>query len=58
MSDYRCPITANYPMTMSDYSAREWLVKNKAANAPITVEEIVMVMISIGKQHDFLCKVV
>ena len=43
---------------MSDYSAREWLVKNKAANAPITVEEIVMVMISIGKQHDFVCKVV
>ena len=32
---------------LSDYSWTEWLVKNKAANAPITFEENVMVMISI-----------
>ena len=43
----RCPITANCPTTLSDYSSAEWLVKNKAANAPITFEEIVMVMINM-----------
>ena len=32
---------------LSDYSWTEWLVKNKAANARITFEENVMVMISI-----------
>ena len=32
---------------LSDYSWTEWLVKNKAANALITFEENVMVMISI-----------
>ena len=32
---------------LSDYSWTEWLVKNKAANAPITFEENVMIMISI-----------
>ena len=31
---------------MSDYSSTEWLVKNNAANAPITFEEILMVMIT------------
>ena len=45
LSDYRCAIKANCPITLSDYSSTEWLVKNKAANAPIAFEEIVMVMI-------------
>ena len=45
MSDYRCPITANCPITLSNYNSAEWLVKNKAANAPITFQEIVTVMI-------------
>ena len=31
---------------MSDYNYAELLVKNKAANAPITFEEIVTVMIN------------
>ena len=39
------PITANCPITLFDYSSTECLMKNKAANAPITFEEIVMVMI-------------
>ena len=43
--DYRCSITANCPITLSDYNCAEWLVKNEAADAPITFEEIVMVMI-------------
>ena len=37
---FNCPITANCPMTLSDYSCTEWLVKNKAANAPIKFEEL------------------
>ena len=51
LSNYRCPITVNYPITLSNYNSTEWLVKNKAANAPITFEEILMVMITqfIGK---------
>ena len=28
-----CPITANCPITLSDYNFTEWLVKNKAADA-------------------------
>ena len=44
MIDYfNCPI--HYPITLFDYSSTECLMKNKAANAPITFEEIVMVMI-------------
>ena len=36
-------------MQLSDYSHRiQWLVKNKAVNAPIKFEEIVMVMIMIN----------
>ena len=31
---------------LSNYNYTEWLMKNKAANAPITFEEIVMVMIN------------
>ena len=45
MSDCRCPITANCPLTLSDYNCTDWLVKNKAASAPISFSEIVMVMI-------------
>ena len=42
---FNCPITANCPITLSDYSCTEWLVTNKAANAPIKFEEIVIVKI-------------
>ena len=44
-SDHRCLITANCLIILSNYSCTEWWVKNEAANAPITFEEIVMVMI-------------
>ena len=40
LSDYKCPITANCPTTLSDYSCTEWFLKNKAANAPIKFEEL------------------
>ena len=50
LSDYRCPITANYAITLFDYNSTKWLVKNKAATAPITFEEIVMVMIKFIKK--------
>ena len=40
LSDYRCPIIANGPTTLSDYSCTVWFVKNKAANAPIKFEEL------------------
>ena len=42
---------SNYSQ-LSDYDCTEWLVKYKAANAPITFEEIVMVMIN-GKITQF-----
>ena len=35
LSDYRCPITANCTITLSDYSCSEWLEKNTVANALI-----------------------
>ena len=47
LSDHRCPITANCPIKLSDYTCTEWLVKYKAADALITFEEIVTVMISL-----------
>ena len=40
-----CPITANCQVTLRSYNCTDWLVKNEAANAPITFKEIVMVMI-------------
>ena len=45
LSDYRCPITANCPITLSDYSFPDYLEQNTALYAPITFEEIVIVMI-------------
>ena len=39
-------LTTTVLLQVSDYSSTEWLVKNNAANAPITFEEIVMVMIT------------
>ena len=49
MSDcFKCPITGvqlqptvrlHCPIALSDYNCSEWLVKNEAANAPITFEE-------------------
>ena len=45
LSHYRSPVPANCLITLSDYNCTEWLVKNKAVSAPITFEEIVMVII-------------
>ena len=42
-----CPITANCPITLSDYNFADQLVQNTAVNAPITFQEIVMVIIII-----------
>ena len=41
----RCPITANCPITLSDYNFADLLEQNTAVYAPITFEEIVIVMI-------------
>ena len=51
---FNCPITANRPITLSDYSCTEWLVTNKAANAPIKFEEIIIVMINEFIIQDYL----
>ena len=45
--DYRRLITATCPVTPSDYNCTERSVKNKTANAPITFDEIVTVIINI-----------
>ena len=37
---------------LSDYNCTEWFVKNEAADAPITFEEIVIVMIYWGTVTD------
>ena len=42
-----CPITAYYPITLSNYNFADKLVQNKTVYAPITFEEIVLVMISL-----------
>ena len=42
---------SNYSQ-LSDYDCTEWLLRYKAANTPITFEEIVMVMIN-GKITQF-----
>ena len=47
LSHYRCPITVDYPITLSNHNSTEWLVKSKAATAPILFEEIVIIMIMI-----------
>ena len=41
----RPTVRLHCPITLSDYSCIERLVKNKAVNAPITFKEIVMNMI-------------
>lgn len=41
---FNCPIYSQ----LSDYDYTEWQVKNKAANTPITFEEIAVVMIITG----------
>ena len=43
MSNYRCPIAANFPITLSDYNFADQLEQNRAVYAPITLEEIVIV---------------
>ena len=45
LSNNRCLITGNCLIILSNYNLTEELVKNKAATAPITFEEIVKVMI-------------
>ena len=40
------PLQVSDYSQLSDYSSTEWLVKNNAANAPITFEEMLMVMIT------------
>ena len=42
----------NCPIAMSNYNCAEWLVKNKAANAPITFAETLMVMSSPENSRD------
>ena len=51
MSDYRCLITANPLITMLavNYNSADYLVENTAVYAPITFDEIAIVMISNGK---------
>ena len=41
----RCPITANCPITLSDYNFADLLEQNIAVYAPITFEEVEIVMI-------------
>ena len=41
-----CPITANCPIEVSDYNFADKLEQNTAVYAPITFEEIVIVMIT------------
>ena len=41
-----CPISANCQNSLYAYNCTEWSAKNEAANAPITFEKIVMVMIN------------
>jgi len=43
-----CPITANCPITLSEYNFAEKLEQNTPVYAPITCEEIVIVMINEG----------
>ena len=42
-----CPITANCPITLSHYNFADKLEQNTAVYAPITFEEIVIVMIRV-----------
>ena len=44
----------NYPITLSDYNYTEWLVRYKAGDAPITFEEIVMLMINWVSERTWL----
>ena len=41
-----CPITANCPVKVSDYTFAGKLEQNTAVYAPITFEEVVTVMIN------------
>ena len=45
MSDYKFLITANCPITPSDYNFADQLEQNTAVYAPITFQGIVIVMI-------------
>ena len=40
LSNYRCPITANCPITLSDYNFADKLEQNTAVYAPITFAKV------------------
>ena len=44
-SNFRLQVSDNNQLQLSNYNCTEWLMKYKAADAPITFEQIVMVMI-------------
>ena len=46
IGSFNCPITANCPISLSDYNFADQLEQNTAVYAPITFEEIVIVMIT------------
>ena len=53
LSDYRCRITANCQIALSDHKCREWFVKTESAYAPIAIKEFVMVMINNGNRTEY-----
>ena len=53
---FNCPITASCLIILSNYNYTEWLVKHKAADAPIAFEEIVMDMIRLIRDQVFTKK--
>ena len=52
LSDFRYPLTANCLITLSDFNPTQWLIKNKALNAPIKFEKIVMVIINTERGNN------
>ena len=47
LSNYKCPITVNCPITLFNYNFADYLAQNTATYAPIAFEKIVIVMIII-----------
>ena len=47
---FNCPITANCRISLSNHISIKQLVKSKAANAPTTAEEMVLVMILLQEK--------
>lgn len=46
---FKCSITANCLIPLSGDSCSERLAKNTAANAPITIEEMTIIMLVIDR---------